>query len=251
MSADQLRAQREARLGRQQQFRETEAAQRRAEREAAREERQQAQAQRQARRAERGSSQAPGALAALPKFSMPSVGAFTLAWLTGMGIIGFRSVRVQGGPPWPGQLLAASGLYVVLAMVGEAGPNARKFALTLAWGMNIAAFMNLGWKTQGSKTVLDPSSNLSNPAEKGWWTKLTQTRVGPGTIIPFGSGDCGPGTPGSNFKLGPGGSGIPGPGGIPVPKNCPRCSCLKNYYYHNGRCYSAAVNLPPKKSTLA
>lgn len=70
------------------------------------------------------------------------MGPFILAWLVGEGIIIYRSVKVQKAPPGPGQLLFTSGLFVLLALLAEA-EKARPLATTLAWGYDIAAYMNL------------------------------------------------------------------------------------------------------------
>lgn len=87
------------------------------------------------------------------------MGGFVLAWLVGQGIIAYRSYRVQGGPPWPGQMLWASGAYAILALVSEGGPAAHRLAATVAWGLNAAAFLNL---------FPTPPS----PAGKTWWDKI-------------------------------------------------------------------------------
>jgi hypothetical protein len=59
-----------------------------------------------------------------------------------MGILAYRSVKVNHGPPVPGAMLAASGLFVLLALLAQAQP-ARFAATALAWGVDVAAFMNL------------------------------------------------------------------------------------------------------------
>jgi|SRR5580658_9779924 hypothetical protein len=63
-----------------------------------------------------------------------------LAWLAGEGIIIYRSVAKNHAPPVPGALLATSGLFVMLALLGEAAPQ---LATLLGAGVDIAAFMNL------------------------------------------------------------------------------------------------------------
>ncbi len=70
------------------------------------------------------------------------MGPFVLAWLVGEGIIIYRSVKVHKAPPGPGQLLFSSGLFVMLALLAES-PAARPLATTLAWGFDVAAWMNL------------------------------------------------------------------------------------------------------------
>lgn len=64
-----------------------------------------------------------------------------LAAIAGYGIIITRQIR-QGKVAMPGQLLAASGVFVGCALIGEA-PGAAGFASLLAWGFDVAAFMNL------------------------------------------------------------------------------------------------------------
>ena len=82
------------------------------------------------------------------------------AWAVGEGIIIYRSVRKNHAPPMPGALLASSALFVMLALLAEA-PSARGLAVTLAWGFDLAAFLNLApsittggttGKTSSSKT---------------------------------------------------------------------------------------------------
>lgn len=70
------------------------------------------------------------------------MGPFILAWIVGEGIIIYRSAWKQRIPPGPGQLLLSSGLFVMLGIMAEF-ESARKLALMLAWGFDIAAFMNL------------------------------------------------------------------------------------------------------------
>jgi uncharacterized membrane protein YgcG len=70
------------------------------------------------------------------------VGAFVMAWLVGEGIISYRTVKEQHAPPGPGQLLWSSGVFVLLALLAES-PKARPLAVTLAWGFDIAAMLNL------------------------------------------------------------------------------------------------------------
>lgn len=77
------------------------------------------------------------------------MGPFIAVWLVGEGIIVYRSVKQQKAPPGPGQLLLSSGLFVMLALLAEA-PTARKLAISLGVGFDIAALMNL-WGTGGPK----------------------------------------------------------------------------------------------------
>src|SRR5215471_14429126 len=76
------------------------------------------------------------------------MGAFVMAWLVGEGIIIYRTARdgkKETGhytPPGPGQLVWSSGIFVLLALLAES-QQARTLAITMAWGFDIAAFMNL------------------------------------------------------------------------------------------------------------
>ncbi|HEV2241818.1 MAG TPA: hypothetical protein VGR98_12310 [Streptosporangiaceae bacterium] len=70
------------------------------------------------------------------------MGLFTLAWLIGEGIIVFRSVRANHAPPMPGALIASSGIFALLALLAESD-SARPLAIALAYGFDLAAFMNL------------------------------------------------------------------------------------------------------------
>lgn len=80
---------------------------------------------------------------------MPGI---VLAWLVGEGILTWRSFHDDHRPPMPGQLLAASGIFVMLGLLAEA-QQARFLAAALAWGFDIAALMNvLPQAVSGSKT---------------------------------------------------------------------------------------------------
>jgi len=70
------------------------------------------------------------------------MGSVVLAWLAGQGIIWYRTFRDTGGPPMPGQLLAATGLYVALAVVAD-NEDTRLLAQAGAWGFTAAAWLAL------------------------------------------------------------------------------------------------------------
>lgn len=96
------------------------------------------------------------------------MGPFILAWLVGEGIVIYRGMKrpdkgqttVAGKtvlvPPAPGQLLFSSGVFVALALLAEAGPNARTSAIWLAWGFDIAAWMRLFDKWDGTLSQKGP-----------------------------------------------------------------------------------------------
>lgn len=121
-------------------------------------------------------------------------GAFLLAWLTGEAIICYRSVKVQGGPPWPGQLLAGTGAFAALAILAEAGPEARKIALTVAWGLNAAAFLNLFAPADNKGPLNAGMASLTgtNPQNKGWWGNVTASQINTNYMFPGTDAD---GTP--------------------------------------------------------
>ena len=71
------------------------------------------------------------------------MGGFLAAWLTGEAIYAWRSVRVSGKPPVPGAMLGISGLFMALAALADTIPAARFPATALAWGLDVAALMNV------------------------------------------------------------------------------------------------------------
>jgi len=88
-----------------------------------------------------------------------------LAWAVGEGIIIYRSVKVNHAPPMPGALLASSGLFVLLAVLAEAGPEAATLAAVLAWGFDAAAFLNLVPQVTGGKVTSSvKTESASQPA---------------------------------------------------------------------------------------
>jgi len=76
-----------------------------------------------------------------------------VAWLVGEGLMTYKDVQRHQRPPLPAEVLATSGLFVVLGILGESAP---KLATTLAWGFDTAAFLSL-WAAQpnqgGGKTA--------------------------------------------------------------------------------------------------
>jgi hypothetical protein len=64
----------------------------------------------------------------------------TLAWLIGEGIIIWRSVNKNHRPPVPGELLASSAFFALLALLAEYQP-ARTTATLIAFGVDLAAYL--------------------------------------------------------------------------------------------------------------
>lgn len=71
-----------------------------------------------------------------------------VAWLVGEGLMVYKDVKRHKRPPLPAELLASSGLFVVLGILGESAP---KLATTLAWGFDTAAFLSL-WAAEPNQT---------------------------------------------------------------------------------------------------
>lgn len=70
------------------------------------------------------------------------MGGITLAWLIGEGIIVYRHVSREHRPPVPGTLLASSGFFALCAVLAEY-PPARAAATLLAFGIDIAAYLEV------------------------------------------------------------------------------------------------------------
>lgn len=89
-----------------------------------------------------------------------------LAWAIGEGIIIFRSVQRDHSPPVPGALLATSGLFALLALLAEA-EQGRMLATALAFGVDIAALMNLwglGGKAPATTAATKTATKTAAPA---------------------------------------------------------------------------------------
>lgn len=65
-----------------------------------------------------------------------------IAWLGGLGIVTWRDIAVNHGPPIPGQLLGASGFFVLLSLLAEY-PPAAPIAVMLGFGFDLAALLNI------------------------------------------------------------------------------------------------------------
>lgn len=76
----------------------------------------------------------------------------TLAWLIGEGIIVYRSVARNHRPPMPGELLGSAGFFALLALLAEYQP-ARTFATVMAFGIDIAAYLEAPIITPATQTA--------------------------------------------------------------------------------------------------
>lgn len=90
---------------------------------------------------------------------------FVAAWLFGMGLITYRYAVKQHQPPIPGSMLAASGLFALLALVAEYQPAAPAAAMT-AWGFDLAALLCLFPDTVGGPGCKPAASKTAAPAAK-------------------------------------------------------------------------------------
>jgi hypothetical protein len=103
----------------------------------------------------------------------------TAAWLFGLGLITYRNIARRHQPPIPGTLLAASGLFALLALAAEYQPAAAPAALA-AWGFDLAALLNL------------LPGDLAGPQGSGTTRRLpTGTGQAPGTSTAAGRGSGG------------------------------------------------------------
>ena len=100
------------------------------------------------------------------------MGGIALAWAVGEGILAWRSVKYNHGPPVPGALLATSGLFILLALLAQA-EQARFLATALAWGFDAAAFMNLFPAVTGAGTAAPKGGILPTPS--GTQPKIGET----------------------------------------------------------------------------
>lgn len=85
-----------------------------------------------------------------------------LAWAGGMGIIIYRAAVKEHRPPVPGQMLAATGLFVALAALAEYQPAAAAATL-FGFGVDIAILMQV---LPGSGTTTNAKNPAVSPAAK-------------------------------------------------------------------------------------
>src|SRR5215469_10043657 len=103
-----------------------------------------------------------------------------LAWLIGEGIVAYRWAKA-GAPPAPGALAAASGFFVLLAVLHEY-PPARTAATLTAYGIDIAALLQI---LPGSKTLQQtgwPPLPINDPS-----VLLPSGSNGAGNLLPEGA----------------------------------------------------------------
>lgn len=98
-----------------------------------------------------------------------------------MGLISYRYITRQHQPPVPGSLLAASGLFALLAVVAD-WEAAAPAAVAAAWGFDLAALLNvLPASVAGPKTAAPKPAVAQAAAYSG-------TVQAPGTTTAGGRG---------------------------------------------------------------
>jgi hypothetical protein len=128
----------------------------------------------------------------------------TIAWGLGMGIITWRWAKA-GAPPTPGAYATASGFFA-LAVLLAAYPPARTAATLAAFGIDVAAFLQILGKAPAAQDTGWPPLPINDP------TVLLPAGGSGGQIVPEGAGASGsggtgtgaPGTPTSGGKCPPG-----------------------------------------------
>jgi hypothetical protein len=118
------------------------------------------------------------------------MGPLVMAWLVGEGIIIYRTVKQIKGPPSPGQLMLSSGIFVLCALIAES-EQARPIGVSLAWGFDIAAFMNLfgTGKPKTSGITWKPAMALASEViPSGGLSALANIQVNPSSGTQSGTG---------------------------------------------------------------
>lgn len=120
------------------------------------------------------------------------MGGFAAAWLVGVGIVSWREVHSSGHMPVPAALLGVTGLFAVLAAVGDASPQARPVVTMLAWGLDIAGLFNI--LPAGLFGQITAAENAqANAGTKA--VSLPNPGAGSSAIPSLGTGGHGPGHP--------------------------------------------------------
>lgn len=103
-----------------------------------------------------------------------------IAWAAGLGIITYRWTKA-GAPPTPGTLFQASGFFALCAVLAEY-PPARTAATMLAFGVDLAAWLQLVGKAPATQATGWPPLLINDP------TVLLPAGGSGGQITPEGQG---------------------------------------------------------------
>ncbi|HWM96711.1 MAG TPA: hypothetical protein VNO54_06605 [Streptosporangiaceae bacterium] len=87
------------------------------------------------------------------------------AWLAGISIVAWREVRASGHMPVPAALLGVTGLFAVLALIGDASPAARPVVTMLGWGLDVAGLFKI--LPQGLFGQIETAQKAEGQAESG------------------------------------------------------------------------------------
>lgn len=101
-------------------------------------------------------------------------GALIGAWAVGEGLITYRTVARERRPPMPGELLASSGLFVLLGLLSIAQPG---LSAGLAWALDLASFLNLAGSGVIGRALSGPPAAPAAPAPTG---SIPNAAAGPG-----------------------------------------------------------------------
>jgi hypothetical protein len=91
------------------------------------------------------------------------MGGLILAWAIGEGIIVWRSTVKEHHPPYPGQMLTATAIFALLAVLAEYEP-ARTAATAMAFGLDIAVLMQV-LPGSGATTTAKKTTKAKTPAK--------------------------------------------------------------------------------------
>lgn len=105
------------------------------------------------------------------------MGPLIIAWLAGESIITYRWVK-SGAPPTPGTLALGSGLFVLCALLAEY-PPARVPATLLAFGVDIAAYLQVVGKAPAAQQTGWPPVMINQPT-----VLLPKGSDGKGNLLP-------------------------------------------------------------------
>jgi hypothetical protein len=84
-----------------------------------------------------------------------------IAWGAGLGIITYRWIKA-GAPPTPGTLFMASGFFGLCALLAEY-PPARTPATLLAFGIDLAAYLQIVGKAPAAQSTGWPPPMITDP----------------------------------------------------------------------------------------
>lgn len=104
-------------------------------------------------------------------------GGFAAAWLLGTGIGVYRQVIQSHRMPVPGNLLALTGFFAALALIGDVVPNSRRVVTLVAWGLDIAGILQL--LSSGPLSGQVATAQANEAAASSAQAQTTPARQGP------------------------------------------------------------------------